>query len=331
VRLSDHIHQCTAPLAVQQHNGSVWRLASARDYAPALAHCPTRYVLSDDVVRTCTALAYSGGDELAGCLDLIRIPSETLWVEWAEVPRLEELQRTRPDLAQPNDRSIARVGVLVHAHASGRTARMQTFWLTRDEPPVPMLAAVETLIDLDGRTPLADADELLDGRTVSVREPDGVALDRVMQCVGFRLEPSWQHYYAAVAPRSAARRQITAQLLAAVASDIPMLLSLYLLLVLRGSLSLASVSPARLNHKRARLGKRPLLDHIEVSSPLFSRPSERVVATTVSATRRSPRFHNVRGHIVRRGNIVYWRAPHWRGHMRLGAVATRTVSLHMHA
>jgi hypothetical protein len=35
----------------------------------------------------------------------------------------------------------------------------------------------------------------------------------------------------------------------------------------------------------------------------------------------------VRGHLVRREDVVYWRAPHWRGHVRLGRVRTRNVAL----
>jgi hypothetical protein len=37
----------------------------------------------------------------------------------------------------------------------------------------------------------------------------------------------------------------------------------------------------------------------------------------------------VRGHIVRRSNKFFWRSPHWRGHLRLGSVRSRTVELHL--
>jgi hypothetical protein len=40
-------------------------------------------------------------------------------------------------------------------------------------------------------------------------------------------------------------------------------------------------------------------------------------------------LHHVRGHIVRRGNKVFWRSPHLRGDARLGVVRSRTVQLVM--
>src|SRR5206468_7896976 len=96
LRLLDHIAQCTEPFVVRQDRGDVWRLAGANDFALALARCPLRYVLNDELVRTCTALAYSEGDELSGCLDLLRIPAEQLWGEWNEEAMRGELMRARP-------------------------------------------------------------------------------------------------------------------------------------------------------------------------------------------------------------------------------------------
>jgi hypothetical protein len=39
------------------------------------------------------------------------------------------------------------------------------------------------------------------------------------------------------------------------------------------------------------------------------------------------RRHHVRGHLVRRQNIVYWRSPHWRGHLLLRRIEGRTIRL----
>lgn len=81
MRLLDHIAQSTAPLIVRQHSGAEWRLTGASDFARRLVQCPLRYVLSDELVRTCIALAYSDGDELSGCLDLLHLPAEQVWIE----------------------------------------------------------------------------------------------------------------------------------------------------------------------------------------------------------------------------------------------------------
>src|ERR1700724_4756972 len=60
-------------------------------FAQPVHACPLRLVLADDLTRCSTALAYAEGDRLSGCLDLVRVPSERLWVEWSESPRLEAL------------------------------------------------------------------------------------------------------------------------------------------------------------------------------------------------------------------------------------------------
>jgi hypothetical protein len=329
VRLLDHVSQCVDPVVVRQEDGAIWRLCGASDYAGALRHCPTRYVLDDDVVRACTALAYSGGDELAGCLDLIRIPSEELWVEWNEPARLEELHRAWPDCPRSADELIVRTGVLVRADPAGRRGSLHTFWQRRSDCDAPLMAATEVLIDLDHESAPGNPDGLLAGATIVVHEPSCAAVDRVMRGASFRLVPSWQHYYASASLSAEQRRLLVEQLLAAVASDVPMLLSLFLLVSLRGSLTLDPVCAVRLNAKRIRNGKRPLLDHIEVSSPILAEHARRAAAG-VPSSRRGPRFHPVRGHIVRRGASIYWRGPHWRGHLRLGSVRTRTVALRLH-
>src|SRR5712675_449340 len=71
-----------------------WGLPGPHHLAEAVHASPLRLVLTDDLVRCSTALAYAEGDRLSGCLDLLRVPSERLWVEWAESPRLESLSDT---------------------------------------------------------------------------------------------------------------------------------------------------------------------------------------------------------------------------------------------
>jgi len=127
---------------------------------------------------------------------------------------------------------------------------------------------------------------------------------------------------------AALRAEVARRCLAAVAFDIPMVLALLLLMTIRAQLVQRPVCPARLNAKRARLGKRALLEHIEVSSPVFAQ-GPRPAADRPASVRGAPRLHHVRGHIVRRRDVVYWRGPHWRGHVRLGSVRSRTVELQL--
>src|SRR5256884_461695 len=135
-------------------------------------------------------------------------------------------------------------------------------------------------------------------------------------------------YYCSVATSAETRAQVIERSLAAVAFDLPILLALFLLMAVRDDLAQLPVKPLRLNAKRARLGRRPLLEHIELSAPVFAGAS---VSQDDGApgTRRGPRFHPVRGHLVRRRNTIYWRGPHWRGDVRLRSVRTRTVELRL--
>ena len=328
MRLLDHIAQSTAPFVVRQDNGELWRLTGAHDFAPRIVGCPLRYVLSDDLVRTCTALAYSGGDELASCLDLLHLPAETLWIEWDEGARRTALARALPQCAAAGTPEVVRAGALVSARPAGRAGSLRTFWLARGESPEALLAPVETLLDFDGAAVSSGPEALLAGAAVAVRDPQNSQSDELLQCASFRLDGAWQRYYQRVASDAVTRAQVIRRSLAAVAFDVPMLLALFLLMAVRAELVQRPVDPLRVNAKRARLGKAPLLEHIEVSAPVFAQAA-RWHAEAPGTPRRGPRLHHVRGHIVRRHNAVYWRGPHWRGHVRLGSIRSRTVQLQL--
>jgi hypothetical protein len=327
LRLLDHVAQCSVPFIVRQEGGELWRLTGASDFAPRLEHCPLRFVLTDDLVRTCTALAYSEGDELSGCLDLLHLPAEAVWIEWDESARQQELARTLPGYRAP-PADVLRAGALVAAEPQCRSGSLRTFWLGRSAPGEPLLAPVETLLDLDGTAVCAAPEALLTGGAVAVRDPHNEQLNSLLQCARFRLDSAWLRYYQRVALQPSVRGDVIHRSLTAVAFDVPMLLALFLLMTIRADLVHMPVRLGRLNSKRARLGKRPLLEHIEVSAPVFAHAPESAPADTPAA-RRGPRFHHVRGHIVRRHDTVYWRGPHWRGHVRLGSVRSRTVELRL--
>jgi hypothetical protein len=81
----------------------------------------------------------------------------------------------------------------------------------------------------------------------------------------------------------------------------------------------------RLNRSRIRAGKTPLLDHIEVLSPVLL-DSSAGGHNGAALARRAPRLHHVRGHLVRRGSQLSWRVPHLRGNARSGVIRARTVT-----
>jgi hypothetical protein len=323
LRLLDQIAQARQPLIVQQTCGKRWRLTSPCDFAAQLAQCPLRYVLSDELLRLCVDLAYADGDQIAGCLDLIHIPAAQLWVEWNEAVLREQIARLLNDRVPCGEGS--RAGALVSAKDEGRAATIRTFWDTREEPRQLFVAAIEATLDFD-RPPATSALEMaFQGDYVPVRDPQSPSIDRVLAHAGFRLDPAWRGYYASTATTPSLRAQVIHGCLSGIAFTVPLLTALFLLLALRVELSAQQISQERINRKRARRQQPRLLDHIELSSPIFHLPSSTNGPT--DGPRRPVRFHHVRGHLVRRRNAVFWRRPHWRGHVRLGSVRSRTVEL----
>lgn len=332
MRLLDHVAQCTAPFRVQQPCGDIWRLPGPSDYAQEVNRCPLRYVLADDLLRACIDLAYSEGAGLSGCLDLVHVPAEKVWVEWDGGVQREEVIRMLPECPRAENAGNLRQGVLISADPTGRTASFRTFWLAPGPPAEPLMAALETFVDLNGAgSPLAPAEALLDGGLVGIRDPRNAEIDKLLRCASFRLHETWQHYYAAAARTAAERAEVTQRSLATVAFDTPMLIALFLLIGLRSEIVQIPVSRERLNAKRLRHGGRPLLAHIEVSCPVLAGEQRRDNTEAPAAIRAAPRLHHVRGHIVRREDVVFWRRAHWRGHLRLGSVQSRTVTLQLPA
>jgi len=329
LRLLDHVAQCSAPFRVRQDSGATWQLTGASDFAQEVARCPLRYVLTDDLLRACIDLAYSEGAGLSACIDLMHFPAERVWIEWDAIVQREELARLLPACAGVERVDSLRHGMLISADATGRTGSFRTFWLAPGDPAEPMMAAVETLIDLSGDTRPSPPQALFDGAAVAVRDPHNAQIDSLLRCARFRLNPAWQRYYASVAQTAAQREEVMSRSLSTVVFDTPIVLALLLLLGMRSGIVQAPVSRERLNAKRFRLGRQPLLAHIEVSCPILASEPFRGTGDVSGALRSAPRFHHVRGHIVRREDLVFWRRSHWRGHLRLGSIQSRTVTLRL--
>jgi hypothetical protein len=149
--------------------------------------------------------------------------------------------------------------------------------------------------------------------------------DILRRCFRFRFERSWQDYYDRAQLTSVQATAIAHHALGTIAIDIPVLLAFFLLLATRPGLPRRPLMLERLNKARARSGKGALLEQIEVFAPLLL--ENRKGADRVSeAPRRSRRLHHVRGHLVRRGNKLFWSVPHLRGNARAGSIRTRTVT-----
>jgi hypothetical protein len=326
MKLADRVAQFRAPFMVRDESvGSTIRLNNAADCAADVSRSPIRYVLSDELTRLCTALAYSEGARTLACADLLRVPSESLWVEWCCQPWQRELARHGLE----NGGGVGaghRRGALFRASADGRRGVMRTFWSGDAEGDV-LASCVEAYFDFDtrpGEDPDPPEGEMPSrSRVTDGNEGDDDVLER---CFRFRYERSWETYYAGAALTAAGRNALWQHSLGTIAIDIPVLLAFFLLLSTRSGLPQRPQSFERLNRSRLRAGKCALLDHVDVSAPLFAayRSDD---AQGEGTGRRGPRLHHVRGHLVRRGSQLFWRVPHLRGSARHGAVLSRTVTL----
>jgi hypothetical protein len=298
-------------------------LPGAERFQDAVRNCPLRYVLADELARCATEMAFSDGDHLTSCLDLVHVPAQSLWIEWLDAARAKQLPATGASILQ-EEGAAQRAGALLKASSNGRAGEIRIFWSTRAE-----LAYVSPLIvrfDLDGlRERSVAADPVIGSGWATVMAPES-GLEEFLQHIEFHFDEAWASYYRDRCKTPEMRDAILRRNLAACAFDPPMLFAFLLMLSARRALPQRVIAVEKLNRARRRAGKAPLLEHVEVSAPLYS-PSTASTPGVRAPDRHSPRLHHVRGHIVRRGAAVFWRVPHLRGSARLGQVRTRTVEL----
>ena len=326
MRLADRIAQCRTPFVVENtKDGSLTHLQGAAAFANDINGCATRYVLSDELASLCTALAYSKGASTLAFADLLHVPAESVWVEWAEAPWRNELARY--GFKSPSDSpGSGRRGVFIQATPQGRRGLLRTFWADGESELQVLCSSMEAYFDFDAR---------------EGEEPEGFGrpqrssfcvvdhavggADLLRRCFRFRFERSWQDYYERAQLTSVQATALAHHALGTIAIDIPILLAFFLLLATRPGLPRRPLMLERLNKARARCGKAALLDQIEVFAPLLPEYKSGN-GGAAETSRRSPRLHHVRGHLVRRGSTLFWRVPHLRGNARAGTIRTRTVT-----
>jgi hypothetical protein len=329
MRLLDRVARCRAllALALEHHLSVPFEVTGPSDYAARVANCPLRFVLGDDLTRACAELAFADGARLAGCLDLLRVPAQHLWIEWNDEVHKRVIYETQSAADYDSDSIGRRVGVFLEGSPDGCRAVMRTFWAdsTNDETEV-TLSPLETHIDLRGEfSGSSDISGVLAGGFVRVDEPDDAAMSCLLDHMRFRFDDAWAAYYQAAATSRRTQTEVVHASLAAVARDTPLILAFLLLLSAKDATRSIPVSRSVINRKRELHGRPPLLDHIEVRASL-----DAIQASSggfEADGRQSPRLHHVRGHLVRREDRVFWRVPHLRGSAARGMVHSRTVCL----
>ena len=331
MRLLDLVAQCRDPLVILPcaHGSHPMRVTGPSDFARTIEDCPLRFVIADDLTRASAELAFADGDRLASCLDLLRIPAPLLWVEWSDAVHQQVLFECNT-VSQEDPAAIGRrVGILLRATASGRSAIARTFWSTKaaDGGCEVQMSPLETYIDLDCRFGATrDPAAMLRGHYVTVTDRTDAGVADLLERVRFQFDYQWLSYYRVAATDAKEHSSIARTSLAAVAHDMPVLLGFFLLLNARGATRRMPVARGILNRKRCERNRAPLLDHVEVHASLHEIP-EVQEEHGADGFRRSPRLHHVRGHLVRREDRVFWRTPHLRGSAFHGVVRSRTVCL----
>lgn len=331
MRLLDQVAQSHIPLVVRQSGGQVFQLPCGRDFAATLAMVPLRLVLNDELTKTCVALAYSDGERLANCLDLVHVPAQQLWVEWNEAPRRLELARCFPEWpAQLSIDQSHRAGLLIQCdpNSKGRRGTLRTFWSAPGTAEEPTVAPLETHFDFDTSLPQPGCVEaVFEGGYAAVFDGGCRGRDDLLCCVRFRFTREWLEYYRVATNNSAAREAVLRACVETVATDMPLLIALCLLMNSRQGLPKVGTDLSRLNRARGKAGKLALLDHVELKAPIFAPCAAERADSDLAMERQGPRLHHVRGHLVRRSSQLYWRSPHLRGHLALGRITSRTVEL----
>jgi len=328
MRLADRVAQCRAPFLVENTtNGSITRLNNAASFAQDINDCATRYVLNDELTRLCTALAYSKGASTLACADLLHVPAERVWVEWADSPWRDELARY--GFKSPVDSAVGgQRGVFIQSTPQGRGGLLRTFWANGETDMDVLASSMEAYFDFDAQE--GEEPEIhgrLERSSLRVSDYSRGDADILRRCFRFRFERSWQDYYERAQLSSVQAATLVRDSLCTIAIEIPVLLAFFLLLVTRPGLPRRPLMLERLNRARAKSGKAALLEQIEVFAPLLPE-FQSSGSTGEGSLRRSPRLHHVRGHLVRRGSNLFWRVPHLRGSARAGSVRTRTVTWH---
>lgn len=315
MRLLDQVAQTKTPFLVRIPGvPKICKLFGAAELSPLLIETPIRYVCESPVTRLCAEI---GGDfdTMSRCLDLMRVPAPQMWMEWDETERLSIARGYRTSA----DGGAHRAGMLVQASESGRSGSIQTCWNSQDAEGAIDVAPVVIRFDLDDPTYSRGGGE----SCIDLSRVADSKLSAVLSHLRFEVRPDWVSYYRRQSPR--ALHQTLIQCALPFGLDFNLLMALTLLLDAdAGPFRHHAVDRSGVNRRRMAARRPALLDHIELISVLGRRNQLHCLDHEQHHVRR---MHVVRGHLVRRGDRVFWRRAHWRGSIEAGVVSTRTVTL----
>ena len=332
MRLMDQVCHADEPIVIEDtSSGALHHLPGTDRLAPALESCPLRFVLTDEIAQTCARLGFEDDTILGTSVDVLRCPAPLLWIECRGAARHGVFAGAERIADNANASDPQRLGYLIESDPAGRRGRIQCCWdagdgLSPDVAPYVIEFDFNETHGLSGATP-AIGDREWTGAYLRIQ--DFPALQPLFNHVRVRFREEWLDYYRqACADRDEYVRTLEAAMKPA-CEDVPFFAAFALLLMANNSTRTRNIEFAKLNRARAAKGRPPLLDHMEMMLELGH--AYEFDAAQESAERSQARLHLVRGHLVRRGDTIYWRNAHMRGNAAHGSVQRRTVSVHLAA
>ncbi len=322
MRLLDTVVQ-QRPFHVQNDAlGLNFRVKTAADFQSRIEGTPHRFVLDEKATAFCTEFAVAEATTLGKSIDLLCCPAERFWIEWMDRARVEALAPHIPSFTNlellSND---ARSGALVELSPGGRRG---TAWLFTGYGSDANLCPLYVQFDLERPAVAPARDSYL--KQFSLLCLEIPHLDSINRHALMSVEPSWFIYCKRSTSSATDFNDRMMQLASKMMFDWPIIAAFMLLYQMPNLLDRRSSNLIKLNAARTRRGKPELLEHVEISASLSGGPGTRPSnGKHAISAKPGTRLHHVRGHLVRRGNSIFWRSPHLRGDPALGMVKTRTV------
>ena len=319
MRLQDMVVEAS-DVWIQTSDTKIHNMPGANTATQNISSAPLRYVLDDACVRMVSEAAFGEKSMVGEAVDLLRMPAERIWLEWSEPLPLQVVQRSGHDGSGRKDRPARKVGILIESDDSGRRGAAQMIW--QNEQGEAELSPFVAEFDFDAELFRASETTKETVRHVQVRGLQ--ALDPFFRRIRYRMDPKWEAYYRGYCKSNEHFERIVCSALTHVAGDFPIAAAFFLILSTRSAFDEKPASFAKLNAKRARKGKTALLDFVEVKMNLT--PSQQTGGFG-AGERSLPRLHHVSGHLVRRGDTLYWRRAHLRGNPSHGAIVAKTINV----
>ncbi len=113
MHLLDQVTQANERIIVSTPRDAVPLCLPGTDaLSTAVAECPLRYVLHDDVTELCTELAFEDDTILGSSVELLRVPAPKMWVEFVGSARHKVFSDLRRLNGRANESSRQRIGLL---------------------------------------------------------------------------------------------------------------------------------------------------------------------------------------------------------------------------